>query len=376
MNPRLSRPRLLLLTAASLLTGSFGFGATETQSSPPAKSVHDFIRPRMFFADPASTPNQRTKDPSVVRFRDRYWMYYSVWTDPTHTAIGIATSDNLLDWQPQGFLPLVGKPEADGVAAPGALVLNGRIHLFYQSYSPRDFGGASILHAWSDDGVTFTRNPTNPIVRPRHPDGKPFVWSNGRAIDGEAYVIGDSLFLYYASRDPSGRRQIIGASRALLASELKRDDWKTVSPDAPLLSPKTPTPLDPPDLDLAWEGDCIEAASMVHRNGLHYMFYAGNYNNAPQQIGVAVSTDGIHFRRLNNGRPILERGQPGTWNHSESGHPGAFVDNDGRTYLFYQGCNQRLKPPLDWHLSMVPITWHAIPGQPDLPLPDFAALPR
>lgn len=369
--------RFHFLAAACLFAASAAsFGAPSADSPPPPSTMPALITPRMFFADPASTPNQRTKDPSVVRFRDRYWMYYSIWTDPTHTGIGIATSDNLLDWQPQGFLPLEGPAEADGVAAPGALVLNGRIHLFYQSYSPRDFGGASILHAWSDDGITFTRNPTNPIVRPRHPDGKPFAWSNGRAIDGEAYVIGDSLFLYYASRDPSGRQQIIGASRAPLTSALQRDDWETLSPDAPLLQPKIPTPLDPPDLDLAWEGDCIEASSMIHHKGLHYMFYAGNYNKAPQQIGVAVSTDGIHFRRLNQGRPILEHGQPGTWNHSESGHPGAFLDTDGRTYLFYQGCNDRLVPPLDWHLSMVPIKWHAVPGQPDLPLPDFTALPR
>lgn len=372
MNHRLPRP-LFSYPAVCL---ALAFSSHAAAAGAPSDPVHTFEKPRMFYADPASTPNRRTKDPSVVRFRDRYWMYYSVWTDPSHTAIGVATSENLLDWTPQGFIPLEGKTEADGVAAPGAIVLNGRVHLFYQSYSPRNFAGASILHAWSDDGLKFTRNPTNPVVRPRHPDGKPYTWSNGRAIDGEAYVVGDSLFLYYASRDPSGRRQIIGASQAPLSSALNREDWKTLSLDGPLLAPKTPSPLDPPDLDLAWEGDCIEAASMVRHNGLHYMFYAGNYNNAPQQIGVAVSTDGIHFRRLNNGRPILERGKPGAWNHSESGHPGAFMDADGRTYLFYQGCNQRLKPPLDWHLSMVPIKWHPVAGQPDLPLPDFSALPR
>jgi len=35
--------------------------------------------------------------------------------------------------------------------------------------------------------------------------------------------------------------------------------------------------------------------------------------------------------------PCLPVGKPGEWNSSESGHPGAFVDTDGRTYLFYQG---------------------------------------
>lgn len=36
------------------------------------------------------------------------------------------------------------------------------------------------------------------------------------------------------------------------------------------------------------------------RYGKVYMFYAGAYNNCPQQIGVAVSRDGIHFERLSD----------------------------------------------------------------------------
>jgi long-subunit acyl-CoA synthetase (AMP-forming) len=58
------------------------------------------------------------------------------------------------------------------------------------------------------------------------------------------------------------------------------------------------------------------------------MFYAGGYNNEPQQIGCAVSTDGIRWKRLSK-KPFLPNGAPGSWNASESGHPGVFVDKDG-----------------------------------------------
>jgi hypothetical protein len=84
------------------------------------------------------------------------------------------------------------------------------------------------------------------------------------------------------------------------------------------------------------------------------LFYAGGYNNDPQQIGVATSRDGISWTCLSD-RPLLPNGAPGEWNASESGHPGIFNDTDGRTYLFFQGNNDHGRT---WHLSAVEIGWN------------------
>ena len=83
------------------------------------------------------------------------------------------------------------------------------------------------------------------------------------------------------------------------------------------------------------------------------MFYAGAYNNKPQQIGVARSSDGVEWQRIWD-EPFVPVGEPDAWNASESGHPGVFVDEDGRTYLFYQGNNDRGKT---WYLSCLEIGW-------------------
>jgi hypothetical protein len=91
-----------------------------------------------------------------------------------------------------------------------------------------------------------------------------------------------------------------------------------------------------------------------------YMFYAGGYNNAPQQIGCARSTDGVQWTRLFK-EPLLPNGAAGEWNSSESGHPGVFVDHDGKTYLFFQGNNDRGRT---WYLSCVRIGWRE--GKPYL----------
>ena len=84
-----------------------------------------------------------------------------------------------------------------------------------------------------------------------------------------------------------------------------------------------------------------------------HLLYAGAYNNRPQQIGVAKSSDGIHWTKLSN-KPFLMNGDPGTWNCCESGHPHLFKTRKGKTYLFYQGNDDFGKT---WFLSNMEVKW-------------------
>lgn len=261
------------------------------------------------------------KDPSVVRFRGRYLMYFTL--APARRGageglrVGIAESHDLRSWELVGQLDPGGAYDAHGLAAPGAVVLGDVLHLFYQSYGtgPRD----AICHAWSADGVTFDRDGANPVFRPSG------SWSCGRAIDADVIVDGDRLLLAYATRDPGMRVQMVGVAEAPLDSGFDRGAWRDLSVDGPALRP-----------ELDWERECIEAPAFVRAGGRLVMFYAGGYNNEPQQIGYATSADGVVWTR-GSADPFLPNGEPGTWNSSESGHPGVLTDDDGRTYLFFQG---------------------------------------
>ncbi len=301
-------------------------------------AVDGFAAPKMYWADSTRTGVPYAKDPSVIKFNGRYLMYFSLppakdKNIPAGWAVGIAESRDLVEWK--RIAELLPEQECDkkGLAAPAARVFDGKVHLFYQTYGngPKD----AICHAVSDDGIKFKRDASNPVF---HPSGD---WTAGRAIDAEVIEFGGKVLLFCATRDPQMKIQMIAVAAADRESDFGRESWNQLY-DGSILKP-----------ELSWETKCIEAPSAIVRDGKLYLFYAGGYNNEPQQIGCASSTDGVIWKRLFN-EPLLPNGRPGEWNSSESGHPGVFVDDDGQTYLFYQGNNDKGKT---WYLSRVKIGW-------------------
>jgi len=302
------------------------------------------ILPEMHWAD-SSRGRTFAKDPSVIRFGGRYLMYYSICPfgdgrEDDGWALGIAASNDLTHWEKVGEILPMQEIDRKGFAAPAAWVRDGRVHLFYQTYG--NWRTDAICHAWSEDGIHFIPDPSNPVFAPTG------EWTAGRAIDAEICPVGDRYFLYYATRDPEMEIQMIGVAATPLDSDFSKASWTQLT-DGPILVPELP-----------WERRCIEAPIVFQREGRYWMFYAGGYNNEPQQIGVAHSEDGIRWTRLSD-EPFLPAGKPGEWNASESGHPGLFIEPDGTTHLFYQGnCDNGAS----WYLSKVIVDWVA--GRPVL----------
>jgi predicted GH43/DUF377 family glycosyl hydrolase len=293
------------------------------------------------------------KDPTVIWFGGRYLLYYSLPPGPADErwTIAVAESNNLLDWRRLRRILFSGGAESAGYCAPGAIVIGGEVHLFYQSYGmgPAD----AICHAVSSDGLNFARSP-NPIFRPTGD------WTIGRAIDAEVCEFGGRLLLYFATREPSFRTQMLGVAEADLGSGFGSGAWRQLHPAGPILAPQVPTRADDPGVNIAWEQSCIEAPAMAVRGGKLFLFYAGAYNNQPQQIGVAVSSDGVHFRRLLGGRPLVPVGATGTWNDRESGHPAYLADGPNGGWLFFQGNNRSESQACGkdtWYLSALRVRW-------------------
>lgn len=297
------------------------------------------LHPAMKWGDTSRRGVPFSKDPSVIYYGNRYLLYYSMqpFGDGRPNdgwAIGIAASTDLIHWSKAGEILPEQNYERSGLVNGRAILLNGKIHLFYNTYGngPRD----ALCHAVSIDGIHFARDSTNPILRAKG------NWNNGRAIDCDVVDFKGKLWLYFATRDPKGKVQMLVAATAKRNSDFGREAWKQVDLDGPVLKPELP-----------WETQCIEAPSLVARGKFLYLFYGGGYNNDPQQIGCAMSKDGLHWRRLFQ-QPLVPNGAPGTWNASESGHPGYFADNDGHEYLFFQANNDSGHT---WYLSSVRLNW-------------------
>lgn len=123
--------------------------------------------------------------------------------------IGYATSADGLDWKRHaepvfdrggaGSWEEVCASHPHGVADP-----KGGYHLFYYASKLSDWRDGiemqkgHIGHAWSADGITWERNPANPIVSPR--DGKWDAWTVG----GPSALIKDGEFwLWYMGFESS-----------------------------------------------------------------------------------------------------------------------------------------------------------------------------
>lgn len=292
------------------------------------------------YGDVSRTGSPFSKDPHVIHYDGRYLMYYSIppYSDKANPVkgwgIGIAESRDLVNWKKCGELAPSGPYESKGLCAPCAIVIDGKVNLFYQTYG--NGRSDAICHAISDDGISFSRNPDNPVFSPGG------SWNCGRAIDAEVIFFKGKYYLYYATRDPDYKIQMQGVAVAPANTDFGRDQWKNLSVEGPVLKPELP-----------WEKDCVEGASVIKKGRKLYMFYAGAYNNAPQQIGIAVSKDAVTWKRLSD-TPFLANGKAGEWNSSESGHPHIFRDTGGKTYLFFQGNNDKGKT---WYISKVEVEW-------------------
>ena len=319
--------------AMVLLAGGIGVAKAESKK-PCARIEFDAMPQLMRFGDTAHRDETRpfAKDPTVIRHNGRYLMYYSVSYDPKKYPRdkpngkirywwgAVAESADLVNWKRIGDVePINGPNFSEACVAPCVKKIDGKIHMFHQGKVKGGNKNNAIWHATSEDGVNFVCDGKEPVFRPNN------KWSLDRAIDAEVYRVGDKLILIYATRDPQNRIQMLGMASAPYGSSYGKDTWTELTTDGPFFKP-----------DLDWEMSCIEAATVIARKGIWYMFYAGAYNHERQQIGIAWSADGVNYKRL-QGAPVLPHGPTGSWNAWESGHPGVFEDDDGQVYLFYQG---------------------------------------
>ncbi len=93
----------------------------------------------------------------------------TVYPERLRTSWSHCVSDDLVHFRelPTAIKPGIGdEPDASGVWTGSVIYAEGRYHAFYTGYCLTARFQQTICHAFSDDGITWEKDPTNPIIEP------------------------------------------------------------------------------------------------------------------------------------------------------------------------------------------------------------------
>lgn len=145
--------------------------------------------------------------------------------------------------------------------------------------------------AWGQHAVFTTQNPTMAVAR------------TGPGYDYVPTVMFDGKYKMWwcGSRSNYPGDHIFYAEATSLAGP-----WTAPGSNVPH---SFAVALAPSHITGRFDADHTCDPTVIRAGSEYYMFYGGTHNNAPAQastaIGVAKSTNGINWVRLNNGHPIL-----------------------------------------------------------------------
>ncbi len=227
-------------------------------------------------AGPAGSWNNDTvSDPWIVRdAAGVYRMFYLGSNDTAVAQIGVATSTDLVTWTPYSGNPVFhfgapGSWDGQSVASP-SVVRNGTSWVMY-------YGGLSngtqpeIGRAFSSDGYHWTRDATNPVIRP---EPSP-AWDDVSIGSPDLAMLPSGPAIYYAASDGTHNR--IG----ILSFTLPTNRQLVLSPG----------PAGSPDADALYSG-----SGLHDTDGSYKMYYTGLANGWYTTL-LATSSDGVHFAK-------------------------------------------------------------------------------
>jgi predicted GH43/DUF377 family glycosyl hydrolase len=196
---------------------------------------------------------------------------------------------------------------------PSVVRKGGLLYNFYSGFDGRTWrtalatspGGA----AWHQLGVVLSPDPE--------------TWEGDYIAANGSALWANGQFWYWYVAGPRGAHRI-GLAR---------------SPDGVHFT-KTPEPVLGLGPFESWDERAVADPYVIQTGSDFYMYYLGQDRASPprQRIGVARSQDGIHWTKF-LGNPVLDIGQPGEFDEFELGEPAVFNYFDQGYWMIYTGSN-------------------------------------
>lgn len=262
-------------------------------------------------------------NPSVMTFSGAYLNLYSGFDGHTwHT--GLATSADGMHWQKQGRVLSPSGWEGNYMAANGSALVDGaQILYWYQAGDP-----PRIALARSPDGRAWTKHPDAVLGT------GPYGSFDERGV-ADPYVIhtGGKFYLFYIGMDRA-RRQRLGMARSPNGVH-----WEKLRSN-PLLELGSPGAFDEVGLG---------EPAVWSSGGSYWMLYTGRARDERRRIGLAKSSDGVHWERDLGFKPLAGAE---SWNSQVMCDPSVEVTQDGVRVWFGGGDRPQPAENLDGQIGV------------------------
>ena len=209
-------------------------------------------------------------------------------------------------------------------------------HLMMNLYSAFDGRTWHTGLASSEDGQAWTRKG-----KVLSPDSQ--TWEAGYIAANGSALVHDHRFWYWYVAGPKGRPRL-GLARS--------DDW--------LNWRKETRPVLEPGPYGSWDEYGVADPYVIRIEPFFYMYFLGQDRARRQRLGVARSADGVHWEKLRS-NPILELGEDGAFDENGLGEPAVWQSN-GFYWILYTGRDVHENRRMGLARSTDGIHWTRLPA--------------
>lgn len=262
---------------------------------------------------------------SVIYYNNKYHMWYTGGSTSDllyRWRIGHATSDDGITWIKDPNNPVLvegpsGSWEEHFVHNPKVMVINNTFHMWYTGHKNKySKGNFKIGHATSTDGSNWTKDSNNPVLT----TGTAGTWENSWICIGDVLDAGTKYHLWYSGADTLSGWVKIGH-----ATSTDGLTW-TKDPANPVLVAEGSG---------SWEYQRVELPSVLFDGAVYHMWYSAGISQLRWKIGHATSANGFIWTKdpLN---PVLIPGPTGAWDsYSVAGM--SVLSSGGKYKMWYFG---------------------------------------